>query len=567
MPGFDHSTVERVQQANNITDVVAEYVTLAKKGKEMVGVCPFHEDHRPSMYVSDVKQIFKCFACGAGGDVIKFVQMRENLSFKQAIERLAERAGIQVQWAGSSVSRPKQDGGVDPIALARVNDWAVRFFESVLADPTRGAATRQYLEDRHISPASIKQWRLGLAPSSPRALTEAARQRDIPPSLLSAAGLINRAGQDRFVDRLMFPIIDVSGRVVGMGGRTLSQDSAKYVNSPTTVLFDKSNCLYGLDQARPEIARLQTAVVVEGYTDCIMAHQAGISHVVATLGTSFAVGHARMLRRYAKRVILLFDGDTAGAEAANRALEVCLKQGIDIYVATISGGSDPCDFVVEQGPEAFRDVLEKANDVLKFKWLRLTERFEADQSMAGRKEAIEDYLQTIAAAIHSGRVSPIDRGLILNRLSAVLGLSARQIDDELSRRSHRLQRAPAEAASPRAIPQSLWQDISQKTALEREILEILLGEPSLFSEIKGLVSPTFFEHAVLQDIAVYLFGAFEANPNMEISDILARIESVEMAQHITTLAQEGAAKGNFHARLQGIRARMQRGSGGFGIMN
>lgn len=566
MPGFDHSTVERVQQANSITDVVSEYVTLAKKGKEMVGICPFHEDHRPSMYVSDAKQIFKCFACGAGGDVIKFVQMRENLSFKQAIDRLAERAGMQVQWSGSSQARPQQSGGVDPLALARVNDWAVRFFESVLSDPVRGGRTRQYLEERHVSAESVKQWRLGLAPNSASALVHAARERDIPSSLLSAAGLINKSGQDRFVDRLMFPIIDVSGRVVGMGGRTLSGDSAKYVNSPTTVLFDKSNCLYGLDKARPEIARLQTAVVVEGYTDCIMAHQAGITHVVATLGTSFAAGHARMLRRYAKRVILLFDGDTAGAEAANRALEVCLHQGIDIYVAAISGGVDPCDFIIEKGADALREVLDKAKDVLTFKWLRLEDRFEADQSMAGRKEAIQDYLQTIAAAIHSGRISSIDRGLILNRLSAVLGLSARQIDEELSQRAQRLQRnsVPADAAVEN--PTDPGQDTSGKKALESEVLEILLGDPSLFHQIKSLVAPSFFENMALREVADYLFRAYEENPEIGVSEILARIESVDIAQCITTLVQEGGAKGNFGARLEGIRARMQRGSGGFGIM-
>ncbi len=566
MPGFDHSTVEKVQQANSITDVVAEYVSLAKKGKEMVGVCPFHEDHRPSMYVSDAKQIFKCFACGAGGDVIKFVQMRENLSFKQAIERLADRAGIQVQWSGASRPRPQQKDGVDPLALARVNDWAVRFFESVLSDPVRGARTRQYLDERHVSVESLKHWRLGLAPASTSALTHAARERDIPASLLSAGGLISKSGQDRFVDRLMFPIIDVSGRVVGLGGRTLSGDSAKYINSPTTVLFDKSNCLYGLDKARPEIARLQTAVVVEGYTDCIMAHQAGITQVVATLGTSFAAGHARMLRRYAKRVILLFDGDTAGAEAANRALEVCLHQGIDIYVAAISGGIDPCDFIIENGADALRDVLDKAKDVLTFKWLRLADRFEADQSMAGRKEALQDYLQTIAAAIQSGKISSIDRGLILNRLSAVLGLSARQIDDELSQRAQRLQRNSAPAEATVENPEQVGQDDTRKKALESEILEVLLGDSSLFPQIKSLVTPEFFQNATLREVARHLFEAYEENPGIGVSEILARIESVEIAQRITMLAEVGADKGNFGARLEGIRARMQRGSGGFGIM-
>jgi DNA primase len=264
---------------------------------------------------------------------------------------------------------------------------------------------------------------------------------------------------------------------------------------------------------------------------------------------------------------LLFDGDTAGAEAANRALEVCLHQGIDIYVAAISGGGDPCDFVIEHGPDALREVLGKAHDVLTFKWLRLSERFEADQSMAGRKEAVQDYLQTIAAAIQTGKISPIDRGLILNRLSAVLGLSARQIDEELTQRTRRLPRNPVETAATGEAPMDLGQDASGKDALEREILEILLGDASLFGEIKGLVTVTFFENAALRDVADHLFRAFDENPTIGISELLARIESVEVAQCITTLAREGGAKGNFRARLMGICARMRRGSGGFGIMN
>jgi DNA primase len=308
-------------------------------------------------------------------------------------------------------------------------------------------------------------------------------------------------------------------------------------------------------------------VVVEGYTDCIMAHQVGVTHVVATLGTSFAAGHARLLRRYAKRVILLFDGDVAGAAAANRALEVCLRQGIDIYVAAISGGADPCDFIIENGADALREVLDRAEDVITFKWSRLTERFETDRGMAGRKEALEDYLQTIAAAIHAGQVSSLDRGLILNRLSSVLGLSAREIDEELSRRAQRLQREPKPSAPTVESSGEPGLELQGKAALEREILEVLLGDPALFNDIKSLVTPDFFEQATLKAIAVHLFEALEANAGVKVSEVLARIESVELAQAITTLIHEGSAKGNFTARLQGIRARMRRGSGGFGIMN
>lgn len=555
MPGFDYSTVEKVQQANSIVDVVSEYVSLAKKGKEMVGICPFHEDHRPSMYVNDVKQIFKCFACGAGGDVIKFVQLREHLSFKQAIERLAERAGIQVQWAqgGGAATRPADQ--TDPVELARVNDWAVRFFQSVLEDPQGGADVRQYLLERHINPESIKQWRLGLAPRGGQELRNAARSRNIPEKLLHAAGLVTKSGQDRFVDRLMFPIIDVSSRVIGMGGRTLCNDTAKYVNSPATVLFDKSNSLYGLDQGRPEIARTQMVVVVEGYTDCIMAHQAGVRNVVATLGTSFAAGHARMLRRYAKTVVLLFDGDTAGAEAANRALVVCLKHNIDIRIATISGDKDPCEFIIENGVEAFSDIIHQATDVLTFKWGRLMDRFDADHSLVGRKEALEEYLQTIAAAIQSGNVSRIERGLIVNRLSNVLGLSTQQLEQEISQRVQRVPRGE----SPEPGPSVESEGAGRKTLIEREILEILLNEPALFPRIREAAPLTYFETAALREVAGIVFLLCEQGVDFQLTDVLARIESVTLAQKVTTLVQEGQRKGNFALRLDDLEKVLRHG--------
>ena len=197
MPGvFDQATVDRVQQANNIVDVVSEYVSLTKRGSEMVGICPFHDDHRPSMYVTEAKQIFKCFACGAGGDAFKFIQLREHLTFPQAIERLAQRAGIPIQAVGAAVGRNK-DQTADPAELARVNDWACRYFQANLADGQRGKQAREYLLSRQILPESMKSWRLGLALDARTDLLDAACQRGIPRKLLEATGIVTGSGQDK----------------------------------------------------------------------------------------------------------------------------------------------------------------------------------------------------------------------------------------------------------------------------------------------------------------------------------------------------------------------------------
>jgi DNA primase len=273
---FDNSIVNQVQQANDIVDVISEHVSLKKKGREMVGLCPFHDDHRPSMNVNTVKQIFKCFACGAGGDVFKFLQMRENLTFPQAIERLADRAGIKLKKFKTQSSKPKTID-VDPNKVAKVNAWAAEYFQKNLADEQKGKSTRDYIAERKITPESVKQWRLGLAVDSQDDLVRAAKARGVPPKLLAHAGLIVNQGTgglgDKFVNRLMFPITDVTGRVIGFGGRTLDEAGAKYINSPTTVLFDKSNSLYGLEHARHQIVSTGVAVVVEGYTDCIRMQQ------------------------------------------------------------------------------------------------------------------------------------------------------------------------------------------------------------------------------------------------------------------------------------------------------
>jgi DNA primase len=545
MPGLiDQTTVDRIRQANDIADVISEYVSLIKKGREMVGVCPFHDDHSPSMNVSESKQIFKCFACGAGGDVFNFVMLHEQLSYPQALERLAQRAGISVQPMRTTGPRPKPGAGhdLDPATLARVNSWACRFFEQNLRDPEKGRQGRSYVESRKIDSATSEIWHLGLALSTGRDLVTAAEKKGIGMNLLKSAGLATGHGQDKFVNRLMFAITDVTGRVIGFGGRTLGDDKAKYVNSPATALFDKSNCLYGLEQARHQIVSSNLAVLVEGYTDCMMAHQVGCTNVVATLGTSLTSGHGRILRRYGKTVVVLFDGDTAGTEAANRALEVCLKQRLDIKVAMLPNKMDPCDFVLAHGQAGFQDMIDKAVDVLKFKWDRLNQKFESDTTLAGRKQAVDEFLQTVATGIQAGNLSPIDRGLVVNRLSGMIGLNTHQIETELVRRMRSGSKAP--------VPQSP-EKIADPAVFEREILEVLLNEPRLYKSIQEDITVETFDDPILKEVARIFFELLRVNPEACGTDVLSRIDSVEVGQVVAELILVGEQKGNFKLRIDG----------------
>ncbi len=587
---FDQATINQVQQANDIVDVVSEHVNLRRKGREMVGLCPFHDDHAPSLCVNSDKQIFKCFACGAGGSVLTFVKMRENLTFPQAIERLAERAGIKLKTQNSKLKTAPPE--VDPNDLAKVNTWAAGYFQQNLYDEKKGKYARDYITERHITTDCAKKWRLGLATPGQDDLLRAAKSKNIPVRLLEQAGLISSQQQDKFVNRLIFPITDVTGRVIGFGGRTLNetlrpgsgQAGPKYINSPTTVLFEKSNSLYGIEQARHQIVSTDTAVVVEGYTDCIMAHQNGCTNVVATLGTSFTESHGRVLRRYAKRVVLIFDSDIAGLEAANRALEVCLGQRIDVKLTSVPEGKDPCDFILANGRERFERLVNEADDVFKFKWNRLTERFGGDDTLTGRRQAVEEFLQTVATALKAGRLPAIDRGLMVNHLSGIIGLSSKQINAELSQRLRRLERTQADNAGDKN-EQSIDWGHGVFAAAQREVLEVLLNEPNLIEAVKQKITADDFSVPILRQIAGLLFEASNdiinratagsspclrtvaagAQTSQSLGMILAKAESVDlggaghsMAGAIAELAQTGEQKGNFKSRLADAMKLFQR---------
>jgi DNA primase len=549
---YDNALIYQIQQANDIVDLVSEHVNLARKGKEMVGLCPFHDDHRPSMYVNGSKQIFKCFACGAGGNVFQFVQMRENLTFGQAIERLAQRAGIKLPSPKRTKGREQRVGeDIDPNRLAKVNAWAAKHFQKNLFESKAGKATLKYLDERQISRESVRRWQLGLALESGDDLVGAGRSSKVPSELLQQAGLVVQQGgrfMDKFVKRLMFVITDVTGRVIGFGGRILDGEGAKYINSPATALFDKSTSLYGLQFARESIVSKGLAVVVEGYTDCIMSHVKGCTNVVATLGTSFTNGHARVLRRYAKTVVLLFDGDIAGMEAANRAMEVCLSEHIDIKLSTIPGGKDPCEFLLDSGKEAFEALVEGAVEVFEYKWNRLSEQFKSDETLRGRKQAMDEFLQALAVTMQAYPQAVTDRGLVINRLSSLLGLETKQINAELSRR---LKRASRSTTVHRENQKAGKVEIGTglRATAEREVLEVLLNAPNMFEKVREKIREDFFEETIFRQIAEVVFSTLKEEPGAELGQIMARIESLECGSLVAELAQCGEEKGNFEHRL------------------
>lgn len=548
MPGvYDHAAISRVQQANDIVDVIGEHVSLKRKGREMIGLCPFHEDHKPSMNVSTTKQIFKCFACGAGGDVLKFIQMREGLTFSQAIERLAERAGIQLKPL-RRVAAPRTDGQpeIDPNRLGKLNGWAAKFFQQCLADAEKGKVARDYLARRQISAESISKWRLGAAPNAVDGLVKYAAANKVPLDLVQHGGLATGMSQDKFCHRLMFPITDVTGRVIGFGGRTLNDTGAKYINSPTTPLFDKSNTLYGLEQARHEIVATGTAVIVEGYTDVIMAHQHGCNNVVATLGTSLTSGHGKMLRRYAEQVILVFDSDTAGMAAANRGLEVCLSQHLDIKLAFVPEGKDPCEYLLVAGKEGFDRVLAHATDVLQYKWSQLEKAFATESSLANRREALNEFLQAVATGLAAENLPVLESGLLINKVAKIIGLDPKEVNDDVNKRMERLSRSKERADASR--PAVDWGQ-GLRSVAQREVLEVLLNEPGLFRTVERPITEDLFDVPVLREIAAIVLDVLRSEEDFALRAVLGRTESVQLGDSIIELQEVGERKGNYQSRL------------------
>src|SRR5688500_14009207 len=439
--GTDYKAL--VLQAVDIGQLVGQSVALKRRGKDYVGLCPFHSEKTPSFHVSPGKQYFRCYGCKVSGNAIDFVMQRDRVAFMEALRALGEQAGVEMPKYG--VSKEKMG---ERQVLLEAHSAACGFFEKLLVDENAGRAARAYLAKRGIDDESIKRFQIGVAADAWDALLRSPAMRKYPPHLLATAGLLKprTTGEgcyDTFRSRLMFPIRDENGRVIAFGGRVMpgSEDPAKYLNSPETPLFSKSRCVFGLDLARQRIVETRTVAVVEGYTDVVMAHQFGVSNVVSILGTAMTEQHVAIMRRFADKIVLLFDPDTAGDTAVNRAVELFLTQPVEIAIATMPDGVDPDEYLLEHGAEGFEKMLAEAADALTLKWKQLNRQFNASGDLTGRAKAVEEYLGTLAAARGSGPVDSIRWGSALSRVSRLTDVPV----EELNRR-FRLKPAPPKFA-------------------------------------------------------------------------------------------------------------------------
>jgi DNA primase len=528
--------VKRVKEANDIVDVVGAYLALRPAGPTFKALCPFHDDSRPSFDVDPRRQRYRCWSCGKYGDVISFVQEHERVDFREALELLARRAGISLEKTGDG---RHNEGRARMLDVMR---WAAEQFQLYLLDAPEAEAARLYLGERHLTGETVRRFGVGYAPPAGDWLVRRALAAGHPAELLEPLGLIARRDgggwYDRFRDRIMFPIRDVRGHPVGFGGRVLPSSplaarAPKYYNSCDTPLFKKSEQLYGLDEARHAALKAGYLAVVEGYTDVLMAHQLGVAEVVATMGTALNARHVQQLRRHAPRVVLVFDADAGGETGVDRALEIFVGQDVDLRVATLPEGLDPCDLLVRHGADPFRAALTKAADVLEFKLTRVFET-EAAHGVEGRRRAVDAVLGVIALApALPGQAGAVKQELMVTRIAQRLGLKEETVWARLKelragkqpKQAHGLQ--PAGVRSAPADP------------LERDLLTVLLADPGLVPVAAAEVSPKEIRHPGLRLLLEGLYRLQAEGLRPDLDGLRSRIEKPDLLAKALQLQEVG----------------------------
>ena len=503
---------ESIRMSADIVRVISDYVTLKGAGKAMKGLCPFHSEKTPSFSVHGEKQIFHCFGCGVGGDVFKFVMLTEGVTFPESIRIVAEKCGIPLPKVSThnDPSAKEREGLLEIYARA-----GVYFADRLSTTEARGA--RQILKDRDIQPEFIERFALGYAPT--HGLLKTLNPKD---PLRSGLFQSNDSGEvyDRFRRRLMFPIWNERGKVIAFGGRIIGDGQPKYLNSPESPLYSKSFVLYGLHLAKNEARKAGRMVVVEGYFDCLSLHQNGIENVVASCGTSLTAQQVGILTRYVSEVIVNYDPDAAGQNAAKRSIQLLLERGLTVRILTLPGGMDPDDFVRKEGPEAYRRQLDQAP----YFWEYLLARAQAEADLS-RPEVKSQVLGEILGYVRTiaDRVVQLE---ITRTVSEKLGLPAELIIDQLKAR--RKPTAP-KAASTRK---------QKLTLAEKQIIQAVLQDPGVAASLEPFAGGEFLSVIWAGRIIEKLIRA----PGVNIEQVLDGLDDAELEQEVRAAALEPFGK-------------------------
>ena len=571
MPRHSETTLSAIKNAVDIVALVGEYLTLRRVGTRYKALCPFHDDKNPSFECNPERQSYKCWSCGARGDIFDFVMNRERVDFAEALRMLAQRAGVTLERSTATAVLPPGPSKTD---LYGVNAWAEEVFANALSQSNE---VIDYLQKRGLTPESWARFRLGHAPTERGWFLAQAKRKRFTMELLEEAGLISQSAdspgiwRERFRGRLIFPIHDEQGRTLGFGGRILPEIErmmaaqgkhvAKYLNSPETALFHKRTILYGADLARNAVRQAGWMAVVEGYTDVIAAHQVGLNTVVGTLGTAIGEDHIRALLRLADKakVVLVFDGDEAGQSAADRALEFFLGSQLDLRVLALPAKRDPCDFVLEEGADAFRTLIERAVDPLAYLLARAAARFNLD-SIEGSRRAAEWVVGILSRVPVNHRPDfEFKKARVLDTLSHRLRVPLETLNSMLrqSRRPAATPRASTAGSSagsvgsplpnangtsiqgqPSAAPTTGPIRQGELDPQDLEFIRIILNEPAAITRLIPRIGVSTLRDAPLRAILQACYDLQSEGQTAGYEKLMVRIEDPAIRHLIIDLTSE-----------------------------
>jgi DNA primase len=528
--------IEEIRSAANIVDIISEFLNLRKRGKNFIGLCPFHNEKTPSFTVSEDKQIFHCFGCHNGGNVFKFLMDYEKISFVEAVKSIADRLGIQVEFEDQQSPEKQSEQEI----LYDVNDFAAKYFSNILLNENEGEIGRKYFHQRKIKSQTLRAFGLGYAPSKRDAFVEYAKNRvDLDKAL--QLGLIGKGNEghlfDKFSGRIIFPIDSPNGRVVGFGGRILEKNeyAAKYLNSPESIIYTKGKILYGLSHAKDEIRRLNKVIMVEGYMDLISLYQNGVKNVVAVSGTALTEDQVILLSRYTKNVVLLFDADLAGVKASMRSIEILLKKDFEIRIASLPKGEDPDSFVNQFGKEKFDELIKQAVSFLEYQTaLYEAEGYFTDSSRSA--EAVRSLVKSLSFIDDE-----LKRNFYIKNISKKFGIREKLLESELDKillketRHDNTQKNKLQ--SNKVFPDKEIKITQEVQFLERDIILLFMsGNSEIMKFIFNHITPEEFFIELNRKTAELVYDEFNKKGSFEVASVIDKIDDDKLKDYLQKLA-------------------------------
>lgn len=523
---YPDEVIEEVRSSNNIVDIIGGYVRLQKKGSSYFGLCPFHNEKSPSFSVSPNKQMYYCFGCGAGGNVFTFIMEYENQTFPEAVKILADRAGIALPEAELTEEQKRERNKRQ--LLLEINKTAANYFYYQL-NGDQGQQAREYLENRRLSKETQIHFGLGYASKYSNDLYLYLKKKGYQDQILKETGLLTydekRGAHDKFWNRVMFPIMDVNNRVIGFGGRVMGDGTPKYLNSPETMLFDKSRNLYGLNYART--SRKPYMIICEGYMDVIAMHQAGFTNAVASLGTAFTAQHSVLLKRYTQEVRLAYDSDGAGQKAALRAIPILKSAGINVRVIHMDPYKDPDEFIKNLGTEAFQERIDAAESSFMFEISVLEKNYKQSDP-----EGRVSFMKAMARRLLEFP-QELERNIYIDAIAGRYGIASEELKRMVNSFGASMSREQVEAA---IYQQQEREEMPAKKRVEKEdsvltaqkfFLTWLIEEPSIYDKTKDYINEDDFVEPLYHHVAALVFEELRATGQVMPARILNQFEDVE----------------------------------------